>query len=210
MGLMWKKWLSLHCYDDSGSKRERLELERGKKGREERRIERKWHPVKAKSSTSDKVEPRTVSEMKRDFLNIISFHLPTFFFSCLRCHLHGVWVPTSSRSSPFYFAFDLLSAISSLSESKTLKKKKVLLFITQSAGVHQMTMEKLTFYITHQEQVNEKNKKNKEPHAKNSSSSQHNHHISEKCAAAYFPCHFVLKIRFFMIHFATENKFVCL
>lgn len=75
-----------------------------------------------------------------------------------------------------------------------------------------MTMEKLTFYITHQEQVNRKKKKikNKEPHAKNSSTSQHNHHISEKCAAAYFPCRFVLKIRFFMIHFAAESKFVCL
>lgn len=55
-----------------------------------------------------------------------------------------------------------------------------------------------------------KRKKNKEPHAKNSVTSQHNHHISKKCAAAYFLCHFVLKIRFFMIHFATENKFVCL
>lgn len=186
-------------------------MERGKKRREERRIERKWHPVKAKSSTSDKVEPRTVSEMKRDFLNIISFHLPTFFFSCLRCHLHGVWVPTSSRSSPFYFAFDLLSAISSLSESKTLKKKKGFAFhykISRSASNDDGEIN----FLHHPPGASKRKKKqkNKEPHAKNSSSSQHNHHISEKCAAAYFPCHFVLKIRIFMIHFATENKFVCL
>lgn len=60
-----------------------------------------------------------------------------------------------------------------------------------------MTMEKLTFYITHQEQVNEKKKQQKkpnEPHTKNSSTIQHDHHISKKCAAAYFPCHFVLEI----------------
>lgn len=132
----------------------------GKRGEEKRRESRE-----SGTPWSRKVVRRTElnlsatpSEMKGDFDNIISFNLSSFFVSfhpsaiyIVFMHLHSIWPPLPlllfcSRSPVCIF----------------FRKRKggretphvVLLFIMKSAGVHQMTMEKLIFYLTHQEPVN--------------------------------------------------------
>lgn len=145
----------------SGWERAREEGGEGekKRRRKEKRIERKWHPVKSKKVVrrTELNLSATLSEMKGDFDNIISFHLSlsslhssTIYIVSLR--LPFVW-PLLSLP-PFWIWSDFLF-FRKTERKRRITLRVVLLFIMKSAGVHKKTMEeKLTFYLTHQEPGN--------------------------------------------------------
>lgn len=165
-------------------------------------MERKWHPVKSKSSASDKVEPPNSEWDERGFSQYNFFSSPCFLLllpllSFARCLLASVL----SELPPF-----ILHLISSWPFSpyhkwkarRKRKKKEGFAFHYKISRSPSNDNGEINF-LPHPPGAC-KRKKNKERHGKDSSTSQHNHHISRKCATAYFRWYFALKIRFFMIH----------